>query len=65
MHVTIGDEESVVSRPALIKITKEAPAEIKEYYEWPGINHYVINDGLYLEDVVANQLEFLAKIVEK
>ncbi|CAI2374528.1 unnamed protein product [Moneuplotes crassus] len=65
MHVTIGDEENVVSRVECQKITKEAPAIVKEYYEWPGVNHYIINDGIYMEDIIRNQLDFLERILKE
>ena len=61
MHVTVGDGEATVSRPALQKITKEAPAEIKEYLEYPGVDHYILNNGIYMEEVIENQLEFLER----
>ncbi|CAI2375038.1 unnamed protein product [Moneuplotes crassus] len=65
MHVTIGDEENVVSRVVCHKIIKEAPAAVKEYSEWPGLNHYLFNNGLYLEDIIKNQLDFLERILKE
>jgi alpha-beta hydrolase superfamily lysophospholipase len=64
MHIVIGSEENIVSRVNLIKITKEAPGEVKEYLEFPGVNHYVLNDGIYLQEVIDSQIEFLDRMVD-
>ena len=61
MHITTGDWENVISRSNLYKIIKEAPAEVKELYEFAGVDHYILNNGIYLEDVVDCQLTFLQK----
>ena len=64
MHVTVGDSENIVSRAALIRITKEAESEFKEYFEYPGVNHYVLNDGIWMDEMVANQLDFVKRVLE-
>jgi hypothetical protein len=56
--------EAIVSRSMLKKITNDAPAEIKEYFEYPGVDHYVLNNGLYLDQIVSDQLKFLEKVLK-
>jgi len=64
MHITVGDCENIVSRAALQSLTLEAEAEVKEYHEYPGVNHYLLNDGIWMEDIINGQLKFLEKILQ-
>ena len=63
-HIIIGDCEAIVSRAMSKKITVEAKANIKEYHEYPGVDHYVLNNGIYLEEMIGAQLLFLEKVLQ-
>lgn len=62
MHVCFGSNELVVNKGASAAIVKGSPDQVAEYIEYPGVDHYVLNDGIWLDTIGANQVKFLDKV---
>lgn len=60
--LSCGDKDVVVNTPNLMKVTTEAPAEKKEMKLYPGVDHYVLNSGIWLERIIADQIAFLDSV---
>ena len=63
MQIIVGDSETVVDRAAMKRIIKESPAEVKEYLEYPGVDHFVLNDGIHLNEIIKSQLDFISRML--
>ena len=63
MHISASGEEDTVDNKILVKIAESSTETISEYFEYPGVDHYILNDGIWLPEVVKNQLAFLEKVL--
>lgn len=64
MHITMGDMEPLVSKQMPQTIVLGTTGEVREYHEYPGVDHYILNDGIHMEEMIYQQIDFLERIMK-
>jgi esterase/lipase len=66
VHMSVGEHENVVS-PIYIKEFYEnlkTPSNLKELKTYD-TDHYILSDGLVVDDVICNQIKWLDSIIKQ